>query len=896
MLDFVDGLTEAGAPLLLSGAPGTGKSVLLDVAADAARARGVRVVRTSGVEFEADLSYAGLGHVYDQLTPYSADPSPELRTPLLVALGLAIGPRPERLVVCNAALELVRSTSAHAPLLVVVDDVQWLDRASATVLGFLTRRLAGTRAGLLVSIRAADEGDSTWARLPRVELDRLDEASSGNLLDSRHPRLADEVRRRVLELADGNPLALLELPKSLTADQRDALEPLPASLPLTSNLQAVFAGQIRDLPERTRESLLIAALDGGNTDRETPAETQTGDWLTELGPAEEAQLVRLESGRVTFRHPLIRSTVVARSTAPERRHAHRMLAAVRTNDPVRRAWHLAAAATAPDEETAGLLERAADLTQARGDVSRAGAALTRAAELSPAAADRGRRLAKAAYLGTRVTGDGSHRSDIVRRIDELDPDSDGALYAAAAGAHLLLNRESDVDTPHAVLCEVIARHAPSLSPTDKTLADALGVLGGIGFNAGRADLWEPFHELVAGLGPAAPMVLRLRDTMWRDAAHVPTAHVEELDRAIVALENERDPEQVVTVAGLGTWIDRIAACRPRLWSLVEAGRQGEATLISLPALGMLSLDSFLCGEWTACQQLNDEALHLRDTLGDDVIRYQNLFHRALLAAGQGDEALLDTMTEKMYRWGAARRMRLPEQMATYACSLAAIGRGDFEEAYGHASRLSPPATFAPHSPLAMWAVLDLVEASVRTGRTAEATAHVAAAHEIGLGALSSRLGLLVGGAAALAQQGPAAEDLFAAALAAPGAERWRFEYARVQLCYGEWLRRRKATSRARDVLESAYEQFSEMGARPWVARAKGELRATSGRSARFGAALTPQELQIANLAAQGLTNKEIGQKLFLSPRTVSTLLYRIFPKLGIKSRAGLRDALSSAGS
>ena len=366
----------------------------------------------------------------------------------------------------------------------------------------------------------------------------------------------------------------------------------------------------------------------------------------------------------------------------------------------------------------------------------------------------------------------------------------------------------------------------------------------------------------------------------------------QLDAAIQALADESDPTRIVRLAFAGIFVDRVGACRQALWQVVGDGRSGGAVGSATTALILLSLDDFLTGRWDEAEQLVDEGLKLSETHG-----YWSLGGRhvkALLAAARGDPVRTQLVTSEMNQWAAPRRIRA---YGWQPRALAAVGLGDFEEAYRLLSTINPPGTLASHVPYVMWSTLDLVEAAVRTGRHEEAAAHVDAVRTAGIAGLSSRLALLVAGSAANAAPDNDASGLFEEALAIPGVQRWPFDLARVQLLYGERLRRTRNVAESRGHLDSARETFERLGARPWAQRAASELRAAGQARPRASEqgrdALTPQEREIALLAASGLTNKQIGERLFLSHRTVGFHLHRLFPKLGINSRAALRDALAS---
>jgi len=330
-----------------------------------------------------------------------------LRDALGVALGLVEGPPADRLTVASAVLALLRQAAAASPLLLVVDDLQWLDRSTAAVLGLVARRLAGTPAGFLAASRSADEGFFERGDLPRHEIRPLDEAAAAGLIGARFPALADRVRQRLLAEAQGNPLALLELSAALSGPQRAAAQALPAVLPLGGRLQALFASRVSDLPAPARRLLLLAVLDGTGDLGLLRAAVAGRREFTDLAAAERAGLVRVDgaTGRLAFRHPLTRSAIMEMSASDERRAAHRAIAGQLADQPERRAWHLGEAAVEPDEQIAGLLEQTAQRILRRGDAVGAVAALLRAAELSPRRLDRSRRMALAAYIGADVAGD-----------------------------------------------------------------------------------------------------------------------------------------------------------------------------------------------------------------------------------------------------------------------------------------------------------------------------------------------------------------------------------------------------------------------------------------------------------------------------------------------------------
>jgi DNA-binding CsgD family transcriptional regulator len=892
---FVDRSAAQGGALLLSGDPGVGKTVLLDAAAAHAMAAGMRVVRAAGAEFEADMSFAALNQVLYPLLGELEQLSALHGKALRVALGLSDGSPADPLVVSNAALALLLQAAAARPVLVIVDDLPWVDRASAVVLGFVARRLAGSRVGFLAAYRSGEESFFERSGLPGYELEPLDETAAAALIADRFPALAPRVCQRLLADAQGNPLALLELPVALSGPQRAGA--LPAVLPLSQRLQSLFASRVSGLPAATRELLLLAVLDGTGDLGVLGGAASGEGGIGDLAPAERARLVQVDhgTGRLVFRHPLTRSAVVELSTSDQRRRVHAVLAEQLADRPERRAWHLAEATIGPDEEVASLLEESARRVLRRGDAVAAIAGLLRAAEISPAAVDRGRRMAEATYLGANFLGDLRNAPELLDAVRENDPEHAGSLAGAMAGAYHLLNGVGDVDTAHRLLVGAIETLADPTDANDEVLVEAIYNLLEICFFGGRAELWEPFDRAVGRLKPRPPDFLALLAKTVVDPARQAAPALGHLDEVTARLGHEASPAHLVRIAVASSYVERLPQCRSALWRVVQDGRDGGAIAFSIQALALLGFDAFLTGQWDELERLADEAVQLCDSHRYALLRWPSRSLQALLAAVRGDSEATSAITDEILRWAVPRRAKAIQAYALHARALDSLGGGDFEGAYQDVCEISPAGTLASHVPHAMWVVMDLVEAAVRTGRHDEAVAHVEAAREANLGAISSRLALITEGSAGIAAI--ELDGSFEKALAVSDVELWPFDLARVELAYGERLRRDKATREARTHLTSALSTFQRLGAQPWTRRAGEELRATGvslGQAYGLGPqSLTPQEREIAQLAAAGLTNKQIAERLFLSHRTVGSHLYQLFPKLGVTSRAALRDALTA---
>jgi DNA-binding CsgD family transcriptional regulator/energy-coupling factor transporter ATP-binding protein EcfA2 len=908
-------VTEAaqhGAALMILGDPGVGKSALLNAAAALCSSHGGRVLAAEGVEHEAEIPLSTLSLLLQPFRANLGDLAAPLRGCLSVALGLADGPAPSRLMIANAVLEVLRLAAEQNPVLVIVDDLQWVDRTSAAVLGLISRRLAGTQVGFLASSRTGETGFFESSGMPELHLETLDSEAASRLVDAEFPNLAARVRHRVLTESEGNPLALLELPAALSSTERNAEQVLPDVLPLGRKLQTTFAARLLHLPELARELLLLAALEETGDLRVLQHAVELESGLDVLADAEQAHLVRVDdaAGRVIFRHPLVRAAVVTASTSTERRRAHRVLAQQLTGQPDRRAWHLAAACVQPDEVVSSLLEDTAASVLRRGDAVGAVAALIRAADLHPSGTQRSRLLAQAAYVGAGMTGDLRNVTRLLADARRANPGHGESLHAAVAASYTLLNGDGDVLTAHRLLVGAIeartqrrrpepaepAAHAPGSA--EPALIDALQTLLSLCSWAERAELWPPLFAAIDDLRPSLPRTLELHVRALGDPARLDTATLAEFDSAIQALHEQADPALFLQIAMAAAYLGRVDGCLEPLRRIVENGRAGGPVTSAIRAMMALCVEEFAVGNWNAAGTLAIEGLQLCDSYGYGLQSWFLRAGQALIAAGRGDGDLVASLTEKMMRWATPRQVGTLQMCAEHARGLFALGQGNFEQAYQHLSAINPPGAFPPYTAYALKTPLDLVEAAVRTGRHDEGAAHAQAMRDAGLPALSGHLALLTAAATALCASGDDAADLYEQALNLPGVERWAFDLARVHLAYGEHLRRHHAPRAAKPHLDAALKTFQRLGATPWIVRTDNELRA-SGRTRRHrdnlsAGTLTPQEREIGLMAASGMSNKQIGGRLFLSPRTVATHLYRTFPKLGITSRAALRDALNQA--
>lgn len=623
-----------------------------------------------------------------------------------------------------------------------------------------------------------------------------------------------------------------------------------------------------------------------------------GDGLEALAPAERSRVAYVDdtTGRLALHHPMVSSAIIQRSTSSERRHAHQVLAERRRNDSERLAWHLAEAAVEPDEQVAALLQQVAHRHLRRGDAVAAIAELLRAAQLSPSGERRGVRLAEAAYLGATVDGDLAQVPRLLEQARKSDPEHAGALAGAVAGAYYLLNAEGEIDLAHQLLVGAIESVPDPSDSGNKQLHEALYSLLGICFFGGRPQLFAPLDDALARLDPRPPELLEIVVRTFGDPVHADEATLARLDRQVENLRTESTPARAVRVARAAAYVDRLPGCRPALRRIVGIGREGHAITAAIEALFLLGNDAYFGGRWDELEAVVGEGLELCHEYGFQILSWPGVFLRALHAAARGDSATASHLCDDMVRWAKPRGAGAIRTYALHVQTILALGQGEYELAFQHVVGISPPGALASHMPHVLWVIMDLVEAAVHTNRRAEAEAHVEALGRARVAEISPRLAVVTQAAAAMTAPDDAKRAHFEHVLSTSDVGRWPFEHARIRLAYGEYLRRVRATGEARVHLGRALDGFRVLGAQPWADRTASELRAAgaaTGRAATDEAvSLTPQQLEIAQLAAQGLTNKQIGERLFLSHRTVGTHLYQLYPKLGITSRAALSDALA----
>ncbi|MFI1051722.1 AAA family ATPase [Streptomyces griseoruber] len=873
--------------LILTGEPGAGKSVLLDLAADRARREGGRVLRAVGSESEAHLGFAGLHQLLRPVLGELDRLPARQRTALRAVLGLGECPEaPDGMLVGLAVLTLVSDLAESAPLLVVVDDAQWIDRASLDVLSFVARRMDSEPVTLLVGVRAAAVLPGLGKGYERLEIGPLSGEAAARLLDRQPTPPTGRTRVRILQEAAGNPLALVELARA-SAKRRLGGSGMEGPLPVTDRLERIFAEQAEFLPEATRRPLLLLAAadatDALMASRGLP-EADDKAWV----PAERAGLVRQDGPWISFRHPLIRSAVYHAASFEERRQAHLALVELLIEEPDRRAWHLAAATMRPDEDVSAALQRTADRARRRGGYAAAAAALERAAELSPRRADQARLLTEAAVMAvfTGQLGWVEHLAAEVRGRSE-DP---ALISRASLATGQLMTLRRHHAAAFALLTRIAAEAAAAHSPR---VLDALAAAAVVCYYSGEESHQQKIEDLLCAMpdstagGALRAWVLAVSDPNGAGASLAPA-----LPGLIAAA---KDDAGGLTALAIVAWLLDQTALAARTFD--EAFDRWQARG-SLPdglgcAVGWAYLEQ---GRWADARSVAAEIAAVASAAGLD---------HAEACAHALDATVLALLGEPAdARRGAERALVLVDPLesrsvavsARRALGLAAVAEGDYDTAYTQFRSAFTDDGDPVHYHVSYTVLAELAAAAVRRGRQQDAAELLErSARRLGTG-VSARITALLNRGRALLAEPDHAEPYFQAALADDTGEQWPFERAQTRLDYGEWLRRQRRIAEARPLLTAALDTFQRLGARPWIERAKAELRAAGIEAASSVVPsafteLSPQQQQIVQLAARGLTNREIGEKLFLSPRTVGSHLYRVFPKLGITARSQLRDVI-----
>jgi DNA-binding CsgD family transcriptional regulator len=892
---LIDQVTEGGAAIVVLGDPGIGKSSLLRAAADHGRAAGLRVLGATGIEAEAHLPYAGLHHLLRQvLSDVSRLPAPQAGA-LSTTFGMSDGPSPEPFMIALATLNLLTDVAAERPVLLVVDDVQWLDQPAQDALTFLARRLSSDPCVLIGAVRTGHDIAFATAGLPELDLRGLDETSARGVLARHAAGLGYADAERILREASGNPLALVELPLAVRAAADAGMETLPQALPLTARLERTFAARIAGLPPLTRDVVLVAAVDNADDLPEilAGASALAGQPVTvaALEAAMVAGLLQFDDLHVHFRHPLVRSGVLQLETAARRYAANAALAQVLAGEPYRRTWHRAQSVSGQDDQVADELEAAHIVSLRRGSATEAIWALERSAQLTTDPAKRAQRLLLAAEHAF-----GLGRADLV---DEL--------LAKAARADLSRLQQARMEWLREIFNDGVPGDAARVLALCDIALEAIGASEpGLALNllraaalrcwwadtgpVARARVTEVAHLIGDGADdPRYAAVLGLADPV-RQGQEV----TEILDG--VVLETISDPVALWLLGMAAHMIgDPVRAADFLGRAETKLRQQGRLGLLS-QVLNMEVLDNLELGDWDRAASCAEEAKRLAHETGQPRFDSGSLSLHAMIVALRGDDERARSMAGEVERATGGRLNNLLCCVQLIR-GFGLLSAGQHVEAYEALCRVFDPADPSFHLGDRYHGVMFLAESAVHAGRVREAREVIAGLEAEAATTPAPILHRQLSYARAVLADDGEAEDLFTEALRAD-LIRWPWLRARLELAYGQWLRRQRRVTQARLPLRSAQITFDLIGARSWAEQARSELRAAGERiqaqEPNAQDMLSAQELQIARLAAEGLSNRAIGERLYLSHRTVGTHLYRIFPKLEITSRAQLAGRLRQA--
>ncbi len=895
LLTFAQTATRRGGGLLFQGPPGIGKSFTLAAFCGQAQTHGFQQLQVSGVQSEARLAFAGLHQLLRPLLHRADELPPRQREALLSGFGMTETVAPDPYLIALAGLELLTLTSARNPVLAIVDDAQWLDQPSAEALAFVLRRLGDDHVAFVIATRDGYRTPLSVLELPVIELGPLDEDHSATLLDARAPHLDGRLRSRVLTQAGGNPLALLEL--AAAPHQPGTLQTSGVNeLPMTDRLERAFTSRYVDLSDPLRMLLLLAAASDTS---DTSEVVSAGQILLKedlidadiWNPAVHAGLVTVGAQRIQFRHPLVRSAIYQRATTALRASAHGALAQILADQPDRRVWHRAAATLRPDEEVAREIEDAADRAEARGGRLVTLEALERSALLTPNPGRRAERFLRSAELAQEL-GDPLAATRLRDQIeaDSLDPRSSGRLRLLSELLGPSATGSADVT---AKILELIDLADQMSAQGDSDLALRFAHLAAI--QTWVTDVGQGLRSMALATAervtPSANDPLLLSIYSLTD----PEGHnMILINRAESIVPHDTDARTAHLVGAALNLAGAFGVSAPFLASAATKYRAEGRLNQLVEVLAQQAWSAFPSLDWLVATPSADESIRLAQETGQPLWQASALIVQAVLAGVRGDFTFAESQI------AAAEAIALPMGANAILCGiqltrgLTAVGAGRYDEAFEQLQRLFDPRDPSYHHFQSAWALGDLAEAALHTDsieaaraqlETVELHAHMGESTWTQVSLLYAKTLLADGDA----------EAMFRAALSAD-LSMWPLYRARLLLNYGFWLRRQRRAADSRAPLRSAREAFDALGARAFAEQARTELRAAGERShgpeTRAWRELSPQELHIAQLAAEGLSNREIGARLYLSHRTVASHLYRVYPKLDITSRVQLQAALN----
>ncbi|MFI2364053.1 ATP-binding protein [Promicromonospora sp. NPDC019610] len=893
LVDGLDRVETGGFAIGLSGEPGVGKSAVLGQVMKHAASAGSTVISASGSEAESHLPYASLHQLLRPVLARADGLPARQRESLLACFGMVDDVEANRFFTSLAVLNLLAELAHEAPVVVCLDDLHWMDRPTVDALAFVARRIGAERVVLLSTSRRPDPqllGDEqvvTWIELQGLVTDAADA-----LLRSCAPGLSAALHDRVIAQADGNPLAIVEFAGALRAGTPGWTE-LDDALPMTLRLERAFAARADELQPVARAIVDVAALDEGDDLEEVVAAAAilcgAAVGPDDVRPAVALGLLTVTGPTYAFTHPLIGSAVRQSMSHERREQGHGALAAVLSANVERAAWHRAGALSGRDEPVAAQLELAAAEARRRGAFPTALTWLERAAVLSPDPLDRAARLLSAAEVGFELGrfAEVERLKDQVARM-ALRP-RDRSRLTMLTGAFHDGATSDPADVSHLV---DLARHATAEADVELTMQ--------LLFGAARRVWWRDPGPAVRQEIVSAARAVPLPAEDPRVLAVLGLAESLELSRSVME-QLTRSPVDGAGHAGVAALLGIAAFCAG---DFVRADSSLSTAIHGFRAEGRLSLlaEALSIRSWAEINlgvfdraRSADEGMRLSDETGQRVwagtARLALAFVDAVGGSWDGRHRLLAEAEQTALQLPNASSSLLAGAQLVRGIGELAADRP--EQAYGELLRVFDPDDPAYQRVQQVWTISYLAEAAVRIGRRDEARALTVSVEEMANGSPAVGTELALAYSHAVLADDATAEQLFYRAIA--GAGRFPWHHARAQLAYGSWLRRQRRVAESRDPLRAARTAFDALGARPWAHQADQELRATGERGWQpAGGArpqLSPQEGQIADLAAQGLSNREIGQRLFLSHRTVASHLYRIFPKLGVTSRQQLASVL-----